>query len=98
MTVGPENPIRVERDETAELYCEVSDTNNAIYVSIHHPLYKIKIHVAYVVTNHPLLTGGQQAVSAGGSLGSRRPVRPDPVPPPDPKSKPQGCRTLHLQR
>ena len=23
VTVGPENPIRVERDETAELYCEV---------------------------------------------------------------------------
>ena len=24
VTVGPENPIRVERDETAELYCEVT--------------------------------------------------------------------------
>ena len=23
VTVGPENPIRVERDETAELYCDV---------------------------------------------------------------------------
>ena len=25
VTVGPENPIRVERDETAELYCEVAN-------------------------------------------------------------------------
>ena len=27
VTVGPENPIRVERDETAELYCEVPILN-----------------------------------------------------------------------
>ena len=81
---------------TAELYCEVPQI--MLYVSIHHPLYKSKIHVTSAVTNHPLLTGGQQAVSAGGSLGSRRSFCPDPVPPPDPKSKPQGCRSLHLQR
>ena len=35
VTVGPENPIRVERDETAELYCEVSLTSPLRY---HLPL------------------------------------------------------------
>ena len=88
VTVGPENPIRVERDETAELYCEVPILN---IIPITACFYSSPL----LVTLHS--PGGQQAVGAGGALGARREVCPDPVPPPHTSSQPQRCRTLHLQ-
>ena len=97
VTVGPENPIRVERDETAELYCEVPflsiPINQSSYLFFLSPSFLLRVVTLTLTT-----TGGQQAISPGGSLGSRWKVRPDPVPPPHSSSQPQGCRTLHLQR
>jgi len=69
VTVGPENPIRVERDETAELYCEVDSKPSVQEVRWVRDGRFVQTQFRHLIPRANLKDAGPYICSADNGLG-----------------------------
>jgi len=69
VTVGPENPIRVERDETAELYCEVDSKPKVHEVRWMRDGRFVQTNFRHLIPRANLKDAGPYICSADNGLG-----------------------------
>ena len=69
MTVGPENPIRVERDDTAELFCEVDSKPKVHEVRWVRDGRFIQTNFRNLISRANLKDAGPYICSADNGLG-----------------------------
>ena len=69
VTVGPENPIRVERDETAELICEVDAKPGVAQVKWVRENRFVQQNFRHVIPRANLKDNGSYICNADNGLG-----------------------------
>merc|ERR1719471_2331368 len=69
VTVGPENPIRVERDETAELYCEVDSKPSVQEVRWIRDTRFVQTNFRHLIPRANLKDAGPYICNADNGLG-----------------------------
>ena len=69
VTVGPENPIRVERDDTAELFCEVDSKPRVAEVRWVRDNRFIQTNFRHLIPRANLKDAGPYICNADNGLG-----------------------------
>ena len=72
VTVGPENPIRVERDDTAELFCEVDSKPKVHEVRWVRDGRFVQTNFRHLIPRANLKDAGPYICSADNGLGQVR--------------------------